>query len=254
MARSLKKPWWSLLIPKQITWWKNYPKALEKYQDELEVTDDELKQAQDDSAMFLYCYAQNANTISYKESFMVYLKDVIYSKKKGGEEASPNLTVLAKPTLVKKGIMPRTFKYIKMLRTRKGFTSTIAVALKVVGEDIAPFNGDTFVAQGKGKTTHDGNLIGYVIGTYLDGAGIFRQRGDDPEFHFIKSIFGGFYLDDEPNLEVGPETRQYHVRGIINNEYVGFPSKPFSLTWTSPPPTLDAGDDKTEIKAEEPKA
>jgi len=55
------------------------------------------------------------------------------------------------------------------------------------------------------------------------------------------------------------------IRGIMGN-IIGkndynklktnllYTSKPFSLTWTSPPPTLDAGDDKTEIKAEEPTA
>ena len=235
-----KKNWWSKVIVTQIAWWKNFVIGVTLYQTELEVTVDELAVVTDDSAMFVYVFAQEQEELLYHEKLITYRRTLIDGTPESLIGLPPEMVVLTPPTEVAGGMMNRTFSFVKAIRERAGFTPIIEVALKVVGADIPAFNPTTFIAKGKGKTTYDGNLIGFTKGPFLEGVGIWMQRGSDPLFYFLKDITRGEFLDSQLNLAAGPETRQYFVRGFINNIYVGSPCAPFSLTWTSAPPTVMA--------------
>ena len=236
----IKKFWWALVIALQIQWWKNYPLKLTEYTTELEITTDEQTEASNDSLMFQYLFAQEAAARFYLTELMTYRLSVINGTEQTLVGVPPVMVVITPPTEVLGGMMNRTFNKVKNLRSRDGFTSTIATGLKIVGVDYPSFDPSTFVAKGTGKTTYDGNLIGFTKGPYLDGVGIWMQRGSDPLFYLIDKITTGKFLDSQLNLAAGPETRQYYVRGFINNVYVGSPCAPFSLTWTSAPPTTVA--------------
>jgi hypothetical protein len=250
-----KKNWWSGVIATQILWWINFISSLGTYQTELEVDGPELTAKTNDSAMFQYVFAQEKEALAYLDRLMVYRKALIKGPTGTLIGLPPEMVVLTPPVEVEGGMMDRTFDYVKTLRQRDGFTTTIEEALKVVGDDIPAFNGSTFIARGKGKTTFDGNLLGFVKGPWLEGVGVFRMRGEETEYSLLKDITKGEYLDDELNLVAGPETRKYIVRGFINNKYVGSPCPPISLTWTSPapPPPPLSGAEGEALKAE-PKA
>ena len=238
------KYWWSQVIAAEIIWWKNYPLALEEYKVELEVTDPQLLAAQNDSAMFVYVFAQEQEEILYAKKLITYRRALIGGNPQTLIGLPPVMNILTPPAEVDGGMMFRTFAFIRALRDKTGFTTTIAEALKVVGADIPPFDGDTFIAKAKGITTFDGNKLSFTKGPYLDGVGYFRMRGEETEYSFLDKITTGTLLDNELNLAPGPETRWYIARGFINNAYVGSPCVPFSLTWTSPtpppPPALSA--------------
>src|ERR1035437_1503982 len=100
-----KKRWWPNIIKEQVDWFVNYPKALEKNRDALEVTDDELLQAQKDSAMFLYLIDYCKRIKQLYDSMINYKKAVLSGKEQLNAGKIPTMISPTAPLLVLTGLL-----------------------------------------------------------------------------------------------------------------------------------------------------
>jgi hypothetical protein len=250
-----KKPWWSGVRGDQKAWMVNYPVKMLEYETELEITTDELTQAENDSAMFIYIFTYLDDVRFYLKQLMVYENNILSGLTQSDIGAPPVCPVITVPLSVLTGLLNRTFALMTNLKTRGGYNTLIGTALMIIGDDIAPFNGDTYIANGKVKVNEDGFTFSFLKGPFITGMAISQQRGTDPAFYEIARIFKKGFLWNTLNLEAGPETRNFKTRAFIGNTLVGNSSPVFSGTWTSPPPPPPPPtEDGATAKAEEPKA
>jgi hypothetical protein len=254
MARNPKDPWWPARKADQRIWMVNYPAKMLLYQDELVITTDELTQADDDSAMFIYLLDYIEDVRLYLKELTVYENNVLSGASQAVIGAPPVCPTLTVPLSVVRGMLNRTFALMTNLKKRAGYNTSIGTGLKIIGADIAPFNEDTYIANGKVKVNENGFKFTFVKGPFITGMAISQQRGTDPAFYEIARVTVNGFLLNTLNLEAGPETRNFKMKAFIGNTLVGNSSPVFSATWTSPPPPLPLSDAAKEVAAKEAKS
>ena len=236
-----KRAWWPGARTKQSEWWTNYLLKLVTYTSELVITVDELAETQADGAMWQYFYTVENRINDYKGSLGVYKKNLLNGKIPADIGAPPVLTLPVVPATVNSAMMDRTFTFVKGLKNRVGYTEAIGDAFKIIGDDIMPFDPDTFTPVGKTKTTNDFIELKYTKGPFIDGVEISSQRGSSSEYVKLGRITKTRFKDTRFNLVNGvPEVRKYIIRAFINDKLIGNPFEPFKATWISPipPPPL----------------
>ena len=240
MATSTKKkPWWPKTIADQLLFWLNFNLRLPEFTTQLALTVPELAQIVKDAAMFKYLYQYEEEFRVYMVQFLAYRKLILGGKSAADIGAPPVCPVLTVPASTVTAMLFRLFGFVKSIKQRAGYNTSIGGALKIIGADIEPFVPADFVSNGKGKGTVDGIVINFVKGMFIDGMAIFEQRGTDPVFHELIRVPKKGYIINSYNLIAGkPETRNYKTRAYIGLDLIGEFSPVFSVTWTSPlPPT-----------------
>lgn len=118
----------------------------------------------------------------------------------------------------------------KGLKTRPGYTTAIGEELRIIGidEDIPPTSDwkPTF------KVKLDGGIVVVsFLKEYSDGVKIYSKRTGDADFVFLANDTYPPYNDTRPKLEATrPETREYMMYFIYDDEQVGQPSDIVSIT------------------------
>lgn len=230
------KQWWPKTIALQLAWWTNILLKMVTYTTELVITTEERDQLTADAAMFKYLFTHDTTVRTYIAAFMKYRKDILAGKIGADLGDPPVMPITLVPASVFSALLNRTFGLVNSFKLRGGYTESIGKDMLIIGEDIPAFDPETYVANGKGKTTFDGNIIKFTKGVFIEGMGVFCQRGTNPDFIELIRITKTGYLDNRLNLAKGPESRVYYLRALIGDTFVGEPSPTFTLTWTSPPP------------------
>ena len=234
-----KKPWWPSTREKQAEWWANYKLKLVTYTTELEITVEELAVADADEAMFQYIYTVENLITDFRGTFGTYKKNLLKGKIPADIGGPPVLTLPIAPAIVNSAMLDRTFTFVKNLKSRDGYTETIGDAMKILGDDIAPFDPSEFTPIGKTKNTEEFIEVKYVKGKFINGVEIYGIRGKETEYITLGRVNKNTYQDKRYNLVTGvPEIRTYKIKAFIGDVLIGNTSAPFSATWTSPPPPL----------------
>lgn len=226
-----KKYWWPGKRENQVAWWENYPIALAANKVALGATVAELLRSVNDSAMFLSLYANEAAFRIWVAQYVKYRKDIIDGKTQASIGDPPLLATQTFPTTVLMGLLQRTFAYIVTLKGRTGYNDVIGTALLIIGDDMAGFNPDDYIANGKVKGLVGVNQLTFVKGKFITGMETFRQRGADPEYYSIGKFNKSKGQDTSPNMVAGvPELRNYKNRAFIGNTMIGEYSPIYSIT------------------------
>lgn len=249
-----KKTWWPGTRQDQYAWWDNFKVKVVTYTTELEITTTELDTVETDAAMWQHLYKVENLVNDFKGSLGTYKRNLLGGKIPADIGAPPTLSLPIAPATVNSAEIDRTFLFVKNLKSRDGYTETIGDAMKILGDDIAPFDPTEFTPVGKTKNTEDYIEVKYVKGKFINGVEVYCQRGSNPDYITLGRVNKNKYQDKRYNLVTGvPEIRKYKIKAFIGDVLIGNTSAPFSATWTSPaPPPLPPLEDMPPPAAPEP--
>lgn len=111
-----------------------------------------------------------------------------------------------------------------------GYTAAIGRQLGFIGEeDTTDLNTSNPTGTLRGAAVA-GNVAIDFNKSISDGVHVFSKRGSETSFTLLALDTEPPYIDTRPNLAPGPETRQYQLRYVLNDQLIGNMSPILTVT------------------------
>ena len=214
----------------KVLWFQNFRIALAANATTLGITTAQVDSVNADFLFFAYLVAQIVTVKEYVKTFASY-KDAIRdgSTAPGGDiPAPPNFT--GAPTPVEPGVFGRVAVLVKSIKNNANYNETIGNALGIIGTAI---NTDTATIKPVLKATIK-NSHAYISWTHqhTKAAELKVDLGDSAGYVLVGRINTVHYLD--PHLPPMGQSKvyKYILQYVVDEQLVGFPSDPISITVT----------------------
>ena len=214
-------------------WMQNFTlKVTTVYNTTFGLTAGQITAIQNDAAMVNYLITQYLEAFKTATKDRVAYKDLIANGKigqTGGAVPSATVAVPAAPaTVVAPGVKARVRLLANQIKANAAYTGAIGQDLGIVGATTS--SGAT--APKCSAVAKAGNTVvipwtkGSYQGVYIEG-----KRGAETTFTFLDRDMKSPYVDTRPPLVAGtPETRQYRVWYLMDDNKVGDPSAILSVS------------------------